>query len=188
MSSFGSNLVSVLAKDKKDPQTCAGLHCRLKRAALETLGTFDLDRFQLEQKNVSQDSVVTEKAAAECAVCFDTQRPGDLVAELKCKHIFHSPCLSMWLGEGHFSCPLCRAEVHKKVQKKSLFSFSFGVEIILQAWAFCHFSAFYCGIMAVAAFLLTFAVRGKFYHSDILTLFLGVTLSTFSRGAQEIPT
>ena len=126
MSSFRLKLVSVLAKEKKDPQTCAGLHCRLKRAALETLGTFDLDRFQLEQKNVSLDSDVNEEKEAECAVCFDTQRPGELVAELRCKHIFHSPCLSMWLGEGHFSCPLCRAEVHKKVQKKSGFSFGDG--------------------------------------------------------------
>ena len=164
MSSFRSNLVSMLAKEKKDPQTCAGLHCRLKRAALETLGTFDLDRFQLEQKNVSLDSDVTEEKEAECAVCFDIQRPGGLVAELRCKHIFHSPCLSMWLGEGHFSCPLCRAEVHKKVQKNSVFSFSFGVEIILHAWALCHFGALYFGIMAtVAAFLLIFTVRGKFY-------------------------
>ena len=83
MSNFRSNLVSMLAKEKKDPQTCAGLHCRLKRAALETLGTFDLDRFQLEQRNVSLDSDVTEEGAAECAVCFDTQRPGELVAELR---------------------------------------------------------------------------------------------------------
>ena len=111
---FRMKLVETLDKVEEDPLACDGLHCRLKKAALVALGnfpTFDLDRLQLERKRLGLKSGVS--GAAECAVCLETLKARELVAVLQCKHVFHGTCLSRWVGEGHFSCPICRAEVQE---------------------------------------------------------------------------
>ena len=112
MAEFSSKLELLLNKTEECLQDSAGLCCRLKKAALEALGKFDLGQFQLEEREVVLHSEGVEEA--ECAICFDTLKVGKLVAELRCKHILHSDCLSLWLEDAHFSCPLCRAEVQKK--------------------------------------------------------------------------
>ena len=111
---FRMKLEETLGKAKEDPLACNGLHCRLKNAALVALGnfpTFDLDRLQIERKRI--EPKIEGSGQAECAVCLETLKAGELVAVLECKHIFHGACLSRWVGEGHFSCPVCRAEVQE---------------------------------------------------------------------------
>lgn len=47
----------------------------------------------------------------ECSVCLSGFSDGEDVRKLpKCKHLFHSECVDMWLYS-HSNCPLCRAEV-----------------------------------------------------------------------------
>lgn len=47
----------------------------------------------------------------ECSVCLSGFSEGEDVRKLpKCKHLFHSECIDMWLYS-HSNCPLCRAEV-----------------------------------------------------------------------------
>lgn len=47
---------------------------------------------------------------AECAVCLDEFRAGDVLAHLPCGHRFHWACALPWL-EGTSRCPFCRAAV-----------------------------------------------------------------------------
>ncbi|KXG19469.1 E3 ubiquitin-protein ligase RLIM-like isoform X1 [Sorghum bicolor] len=47
---------------------------------------------------------------AECAVCLDEFRAGDVLAHLPCGHRFHWSCALPWL-EGTSRCPFCRAAV-----------------------------------------------------------------------------
>ncbi|CAN6202313.1 unnamed protein product [Urochloa humidicola] len=47
---------------------------------------------------------------AECAVCLDEFRAGDVLAHLPCGHRFHWACAAPWL-EGTSRCPFCRAAV-----------------------------------------------------------------------------
>ncbi|XP_039128349.1 RING-H2 finger protein ATL33-like [Dioscorea cayenensis subsp. rotundata] len=48
---------------------------------------------------------------AECSVCLSLFIEGEEVRQLpKCKHLFHAPCIDMWLFS-HSNCPLCRADV-----------------------------------------------------------------------------
>ena len=111
---FAIKLEETLSKAEEDPLACNGLHCRLKKATLVALGnfpTFDLDRLRVERKRWGLKSEGSE--AAECVVCLETLKAGELVALLECKHTFHGSCLSRWVGEGHFSCPICRAEVQE---------------------------------------------------------------------------
>ncbi|CAN6190478.1 unnamed protein product [Urochloa humidicola] len=47
---------------------------------------------------------------AECAVCLDEFRAGDVLAHIPCGHRFHWACAAPWL-EGTSRCPFCRAAV-----------------------------------------------------------------------------
>ncbi|GJN00755.1 hypothetical protein PR202_ga17960 [Eleusine coracana subsp. coracana] len=47
---------------------------------------------------------------AECAVCLDEFRAGDVLAHLPCGHRFHWACALPWL-QGTSRCPFCRAAV-----------------------------------------------------------------------------
>ncbi|KAL0227479.1 hypothetical protein RCL1_003623 [Eukaryota sp. TZLM3-RCL] len=43
-----------------------------------------------------------------CAFCLDTENiVGAKWVQLKCRHTFHSSCLTQWVNFSHDSCPLC---------------------------------------------------------------------------------
>ncbi|CAD6249096.1 unnamed protein product [Miscanthus lutarioriparius] len=49
-------------------------------------------------------------AEAECAVCLEELRAGDVVARLPCAHRFHWSCAVPWV-QAVSRCPVCRAHV-----------------------------------------------------------------------------
>jgi hypothetical protein len=51
----------------------------------------------------SEDSEGTQ-AERQCAICLNELREGERVANMKCKHVFHSGCLEQWL-EKRKQCP-----------------------------------------------------------------------------------
>ncbi|XP_078178639.1 putative E3 ubiquitin-protein ligase RHY1A [Carex rostrata] len=46
----------------------------------------------------------------ECSICLEKFLEGDELAQLNCKHAFHSRCL-MWWVPAHSNCPYCRTPV-----------------------------------------------------------------------------
>ena len=42
-----------------------------------------------------------------CSVCLDEYAEGDQLLQLTCGHVFHCPCIDLWLME-HRVCPCCR--------------------------------------------------------------------------------
>lgn len=42
-----------------------------------------------------------------CSVCLDEYAEGDQLLQLTCGHMFHRPCIDLWLME-HRVCPCCR--------------------------------------------------------------------------------
>ena len=48
---------------------------------------------------------------AECAVCLEEFRAGDVLAQLPCSHRFHWACAVPWV-QAASRCPFCRAAVH----------------------------------------------------------------------------
>jgi len=42
----------------------------------------------------------------ECIICFGGLDPGQSLTLLKCGHIYHKPCLELWLVRKR-TCPLC---------------------------------------------------------------------------------
>lgn len=47
----------------------------------------------------------------ECPICLCYFEEGEEVKKLpRCKHLFHAPCIDMWLYS-HYDCPICRTHV-----------------------------------------------------------------------------
>uniref|UniRef100_A0A914Z6B7 RING-type domain-containing protein n=1 Tax=Panagrolaimus superbus TaxID=310955 RepID=A0A914Z6B7_9BILA len=49
---------------------------------------------------------------ADCPVCIDPYRAGDIVRMLPCRHVFHKTCVDPWLLE-HRTCPMCKSDILK---------------------------------------------------------------------------
>ncbi|XP_043277077.1 E3 ubiquitin-protein ligase Iruka isoform X2 [Venturia canescens] len=43
----------------------------------------------------------------QCSICWEDFILAELVRQLPCKHIYHTPCIEPWL-ELHGTCPICR--------------------------------------------------------------------------------
>jgi E3 ubiquitin-protein ligase RNF115/126 len=69
----------------------------------------DIDN--LPRKKVDEEMLGAEHKA-ECSICMDEVNIGEEVTVLPCKHWFHHPCVSAWLGE-HDTCPHCRKSISK---------------------------------------------------------------------------
>jgi hypothetical protein len=48
--------------------------------------------------------------AANCAICIDVLKTGQMVKALQCTHKFHSSCINTWLKQ-KLACPLCKQSV-----------------------------------------------------------------------------
>lgn len=59
----------------------------------------------LEPREITEDEL---KSGLECPVCITEFSKGDVVAELKCGHLFHKDCVGEWVKK-HPTCPVCRA-------------------------------------------------------------------------------
>lgn len=51
---------------------------------------------------------VDRKKQEVCVFCLCEVIIGDEITEIKCHHVFHSPCLDKWLELWGDTCPLCR--------------------------------------------------------------------------------
>jgi len=84
---------------------------RLHRAD-EALGLLPSDIAALPCSHIKKDD--DNQAGAEddeCAICLTDIRLGDVVRQLgACNHVFHRPCIDLWLLQ-QASCPLCKTKV-----------------------------------------------------------------------------
>lgn len=66
----------------------------------------------LARKPVDKEMLSSE-ARAECPICIDDLKEGDMAVLLPCKHWFHEECVVLWLKE-HNTCPICRSAIEKR--------------------------------------------------------------------------
>lgn len=59
--------------------------------------------------NSDDEGVETTVSFAECAICLEEFKDGELVQPFpRCEHEFHASCINSWLRGGKTTCPTCR--------------------------------------------------------------------------------
>ncbi|XP_018119922.1 E3 ubiquitin-protein ligase Praja-2 isoform X2 [Xenopus laevis] len=118
---FGDGLGVAQAMSYMDPQflTYMALEERLAQAmetALAHLESLAVDMEQahppatkesidcLRQVIVGEDHNSQEQC---CAICCSEYIKGEILTELPCHHLFHKPCVTIWLQKSA-TCPVCR--------------------------------------------------------------------------------
>jgi hypothetical protein len=64
-------------------------------------------KYQKQKTQTFLKSCVIDQKECECAICLNFDASQNKVIELKCKHKFHSECISQWLSNTN-NCPMCR--------------------------------------------------------------------------------
>ena len=69
-----------------------------------------LSEAQIEQ--IPWDTIGSEESSEQpaCTICLEEFVMGERVRRLECGHLFHQPCILLWLLRTN-SCPLCRTRL-----------------------------------------------------------------------------
>ena len=69
----------------------------------------------LEENEIEnfKEYVLEEDQETKCSICMMQFKKGDTLLELKCEHSFHKDCISHYLKEYSYKCPICRKECGK---------------------------------------------------------------------------
>ena len=70
-----------------------------------TLEKEDLDKITEE--------ILEKDLDTKCSICMMDYKKGNTVSKLKCGHFFHKDCITQWLDEYNYKCPVCRTECGK---------------------------------------------------------------------------
>ncbi|KAL2206591.1 hypothetical protein CC79DRAFT_1370005 [Sarocladium strictum] len=71
----------------------------------------------LDRREVTSD-MLGDDGAADCSICLDNYKEGEVVIFLPCKHWFHDKCVILWLQE-HNTCPVCRTPIENRGQQNA---------------------------------------------------------------------
>ncbi|KAJ1646039.1 hypothetical protein IWQ61_010243 [Dispira simplex] len=50
-----------------------------------------------------------------CIICLETLDIGDTIRQLPCGHVYHPPCIDVWLTQKSVQCPLCKYDCQAHV-------------------------------------------------------------------------
>lgn len=73
---------------------------------LVTLDATDLSNLEKITVETKQDD--------HCTICLQDIEEGEIITNLPCKHYYHHECISKYLKEFDYKCPLCREDAGKK--------------------------------------------------------------------------
>ncbi|EXJ58727.1 hypothetical protein A1O7_06156 [Cladophialophora yegresii CBS 114405] len=85
-----------------------------------------LQHWRAEKSVEHIQTFATVSLNLSCAICLDSLEENDQIRELRCGHVYHAKCLSLWVERGHHDCPLCKYDMLglKKTMSKAQFSVS----------------------------------------------------------------
>ncbi|CAL8137709.1 unnamed protein product [Orchesella dallaii] len=96
MYSFCIESIRRFRRDQEEA-SLAQRRCEATKRALEKTATRKLEH---------TDEMV--RGVAECCICLEFYKAGDMLRTLLCRHEFHEGCVDRWLLVGHPKCPLCQ--------------------------------------------------------------------------------
>ncbi|ETI22305.1 hypothetical protein G647_06379 [Cladophialophora carrionii CBS 160.54] len=85
-----------------------------------------LQHWRAEKSVEHIQTFATVSPTLSCAICLDSLEENDQIRELRCGHVYHAECLSLWVERGHHDCPLCKYDMLglKKTMSKAQLSVS----------------------------------------------------------------
>ncbi|NXY15682.1 PJA2 ligase, partial [Atrichornis clamosus] len=117
---FGDGLGLAQATPSTEPQLLAFLALEGRLEAVETaLAQLESLMFDDEQthppatketiESLPQIAVTSDFNGQEqcCTICCSEYVEGETITELPCHHLFHKPCVTLWLQRSR-TCPVCR--------------------------------------------------------------------------------
>jgi len=57
--------------------------------------------------------VLTSDHELDCSICMSKMCKDEKITTLKCSHVYHTECITPYLKEYNYKCPICRSEVGK---------------------------------------------------------------------------
>jgi len=69
----------------------------------------------LSGESVLSKDVDSDCCCEDCAICINPLQAGDAVRRLPCGHVFHRPCVDLWLLR-RADCPLCKRDVRSETK------------------------------------------------------------------------
>ena len=96
---FVNSVVPLLQPPLQQP---VAQNLQFEEDVLVTLGDKDLDN--LKTKSATKDM-------ERCTICLMDIDEGEKIIELDCKHSYHTLCLTQYLTNYGYKCPICRKEV-----------------------------------------------------------------------------
>lgn len=98
------------------PRTSSTTHIPFDSNKFSPGISLDSHSMTFQYHKSAESSSVQQKEAnshhqTECIICLAPFEEEESVRQLhSCKHIFHTPCIDVWLGS-HSGCPLCRTQI-----------------------------------------------------------------------------
>jgi len=53
----------------------------------------------------------------KCIICYENFVENDIIFDIPCNHFFHKSCLSKWLKNHSYKCPICKEKIANYVNK-----------------------------------------------------------------------
>lgn len=104
---FSSNLVLDIPTSRMGLRRTSGDSFASSSSAI-TLAK--LERHTVTSPFHGPQGIDLHTEAAECAICMDVFKEGEMIRTLQCCHRFHACCVDPWLLS-RWQCPLCKLEV-----------------------------------------------------------------------------
>lgn len=96
-------------------QFFSALNGMISSIPINTGNTMEDVKVTLEENEIEnfKEYVLEEDKDTKCSICMMQFKKGDNLLELKCEHSFHKDCISHYLKEYSYKCPICRKECGK---------------------------------------------------------------------------
>jgi hypothetical protein len=125
---------------------CIALRWLCKAEILEdSFASSNKPKFTVD--DLGQGVICEGPSSHECAICLETMPIGTTVRILPCRHSFHHECITGWLKEEKYTCPMCKFDLsqHFEEQKQAKEtmqlprkSLSHRILQKSKAWRFCR--------------------------------------------------